>query len=42
MGFIDSFFASVTTSLKSRLQLSWLRLKTEVSSVLFDSKLENV
>ena len=42
MTFIDSFFSSVTTPTKSRLHFSWLRLKTEVSSVLFDSKLENV
>ena len=37
-----SFFRLVTTSTKSPLQFGWFRLKTEVSSVLFESKLENV
>ena len=40
--FIDSFFRLVTTSKNSPLQFGWFRLKTEVSSVLFESKLENV
>ena len=40
--FIDSFFRLVTTSTNSPLQIGWFRLKTEVSSVLFESKLENV
>ena len=39
--FIDSFFRLVTTSTNSPL-FGWFRLKTEVSSVLFESKLENV
>ena len=34
--FIDSFFRLVTTSTNSPLQFGWFRLKTEVSSVLFD------
>ena len=38
----DSFFRLVTTSTNSPLQFGWFRLKTEVSSVLFESKLENV
>ena len=40
--FIDSFFRLVTTSTNSPLQFGWFRLKTEVSSVLFESKLEKV
>ena len=36
--FIDSFFRLAN----SPLQFGWFRLKTEVSSVLFESKLENV
>ena len=40
--FIDSFFRLVTTSTNSPLQFGWFCLKTEVSSVLFESKLENV
>ena len=40
--FIDSFFRLVTTSTNSPLQYGWFRLKAEVSSVLFESKLENV
>ena len=40
--FIDSSFRLVTTSTNSPLQFGWFRLKTEVSSVLFESKLENV
>ena len=40
--FIDSFFRLVTTSTNSPLQFGWFRLKIEVSSVLFESKLENV
>ena len=40
--FIDSFFRLVTASTNSPLQFGWVRLKTEVSSVLFESKLENV
>ena len=40
--FIDSFFRLVTTSTNSPLQFGWFRLKTEVSPVLFESKLENV
>ena len=39
--FIDSFFRLVTTSTNSWLQFGWFRLKTEVSSVLFESKLES-
>ena len=35
-------FRLVTTSTNSPLQFGWFRLKTEVSSVLFESKLENV
>ena len=30
------------TATNSPLQFGWFRLKTEVSSVLFESKLENV
>ena len=41
-GFFDLFFASVTLSTNSPLQFGWLCLDTEVSSVLFESKLENV
>ena len=40
--FIISLFRLVTTSTNSPLQFGWLRLKTEVSLVLFESKLENV
>ena len=40
--YIDSFFCLVTTSRNSPLQFGWFHLKTEVSSVLFESKLENV
>ena len=40
--FIDSFFRLVTTSTNNPLQFGWFRLKTEVSPVLFESKLENV
>ena len=40
--FIDSFFRLVTTSTNRPLQFGWFLLKTEVSSVLFESKLENV
>ena len=40
--FIDSFFRLVTASTNSPLRFGWFRLKTEVSSVLFESKLENV
>ena len=39
--FIDSLFRLVTTSTNSPLQFGWFRLKTEESSVLFESKLEN-
>ena len=39
--FIDSFFRLVRST-NSPLQFGWFRLKTEVSSVLFESKLENV
>ena len=39
--FIDSF-RLVTTSTNSPLQFDWFRLKTEVSSVLFELKLENL
>ena len=42
VGFIDSFLRLVTTSTNSPLQFGWFRLKTEVSSGLFESKLENV
>ena len=42
MGLIDSFFRLVTPSTNSSLQFGWFRLKTEVSSVLFESKLETV
>ena len=38
----DSFFRLVTTSTNSPLQFVWFRRKTEVSSVLFESKLGNV
>ena len=40
--FIDTFFRLVTTPTNSPLQFGWFRLKNEVSSVLFESKLENV
>ena len=39
---LTHFFRLVTTSTNSPLQFGWFRLKTEVSSVLFESKLENV
>ena len=39
--FIDSFFR-LATSTNSPLRFGWFRLKTEVPSVLFESKLENV
>ena len=38
----DSLFHLVSTSTNSPLQSGWFHLKTEVSSVLFESKLENV
>ena len=40
----DSLFRLVTTctSTNSPLQFGWFRLKTELSSVLFESKLENI
>ena len=41
-GFLLTHFSSVTTSTNSPLQFGWFRLKTEVSSVLFESKLESV
>ena len=41
-GSFDSFFRLVTTSTNSPLQFGWFRLETEVSSVLFESRLENV
>ena len=40
--FIDSFFRLVSTSTNSPLQFGWFRLKTEVLSVLFLLKLENI
>ena len=40
--FIDSFFRLVTPSTNSPLPFGWFHLKTEVSSVLSESKLENV
>ena len=40
--FIDSFFRLVTTSTNSPLQFGWFRLINKVSSVSFESKLENV
>ena len=42
VGFYHSFFRLVTTSTNSPLQLGLFRLKIEVSSVLFESKYENV
>ena len=41
-GFNYSLFRLVATSTNSPLQFGWFRLKTEVSSVLFESKLENL
>ena len=38
----DPLFRLISTSTNSPLQFGWFRLKTEVSSVLFESKLENV
>ena len=40
--FFTHFFRLVTTSTNSPLQFGWFRLKTEVSSVLVESKLGNV
>ena len=43
MGFYLLILSSgITTSTNSSLQFGWFRLKTEESSVLFESKLENV
>ena len=41
-GYLLTNFSSVTTPTNSPLQFGWFRLKTEVLSVLFESKLENV